>query len=69
MKELSISPIRTLREHRGLSLAELAEQTGISERMLRYIENGQSAPTLPKAQLIADALGCSLDDLVTEPAA
>jgi transcriptional regulator with XRE-family HTH domain len=55
--------LRSKREAAGFSRARLAELVGVSERQIARYEGG-AHPTLPVAQRIAEALGCSLDDLV-----
>ncbi len=39
-----------------MSVAELARQTGVSRRMLDYLERGERKPSLDVAQRIAKAL-------------
>jgi transcriptional regulator with XRE-family HTH domain len=48
--------LRRLRTERGLSLEELARQSGVSRSMLGQIELGQSAPTINVLWKIAQAL-------------
>ncbi|MGH7005169.1 MAG: helix-turn-helix domain-containing protein [Alphaproteobacteria bacterium] len=56
--------IRSLREHRGLSLNQLARQSGISVTGIRNIEFGRANPGLLTVVAILDVLGVSLDELV-----
>ena len=56
--------IRVWREHRGLSLQELAQRAGLSKGYLSHIENNQRSPSLDKLKLIAQALNLTLDDIV-----
>ncbi|HTV33332.1 MAG TPA: helix-turn-helix transcriptional regulator [Methylocella sp.] len=58
------NPIRVWREHRGLSLSALAEQTGISQPFLSQIEAGKREGTLSTLAKIAAALSLTIDDLV-----
>jgi transcriptional regulator with XRE-family HTH domain len=57
--------IRSLREHRGLSLNQLARQSGISVTGIRNIEFGRANPGLLTVVAILDVLGVSLDELVS----
>lgn len=49
--------IKTLRKHKGLTQAELAELSGIQQSMLSLIESGKRTPSVRSAQRIAAALG------------
>jgi len=55
--------IRELRQKHGLTIAEVAEQTGISRGMLSKIENAQTATSLDTLAKLASALGVSLSTL------
>ena len=55
--------IRELRQKHGLTLAEVAEQTGISRGMLSKIENAQTATSLETLAKLASSLGISLSTL------
>ena len=52
--------IRRLRKSCGLSLQQVAEQTGMSAAYLSQVENDQANPTLSSLRKIAQALGTSL---------
>jgi transcriptional regulator with XRE-family HTH domain len=52
--------IRELRQKHGLTIAEIADQTGISRGMLSKIENAQTATSLETLTKLANALGISL---------
>ncbi len=52
--------IRELRQKHGLTIAEVAEQSGISRGMLSKIENAQTATSLETLAKLASALGVSL---------
>jgi DNA-binding XRE family transcriptional regulator len=58
------NPIRVWREHRGMSLPELAKRASISKGYLSHIENNQRSASVGKLQLIAAALNLTLDDIV-----
>lgn len=55
--------IRELRQRHGLTIAEVAEQAGISRGMLSKIENAQTATSLETLAKVANALGVSLSKL------
>ncbi len=55
--------IRELRQKHGLTIAEVAEQTGISRGMLSKIENAQTATSLETLAKLASSLGISLSTL------
>ena len=61
-------PLRVFREWRGLSLADLAERTGLPEADLAALD---SAPALPRdaAEAIAPALGIPADLLQEDTSA
>jgi transcriptional regulator with XRE-family HTH domain len=59
--------LRALRRHRGLSLADLSQSTGISTSTLSRLESGQRRPTLELMLLLARAHQVPLDELVGAP--
>lgn len=59
--------LRELRTRRGLTLAELAEETGISASTLSRLESGGRRPTLDLLIRLAAVYRASLDDLVGAP--
>jgi transcriptional regulator with XRE-family HTH domain len=60
--------LRRLRSKRGLSLARLAERSGVSRAMLGQIELGRSAPTITLLWKIARALDVTFSALIARPA-
>lgn len=56
--------IRKLRESKRLTLANLAERTGLSKALLSKIENGKVSSPVSTLLLIAEALKVSLSYLV-----
>lgn len=61
----SVGPrLRALRLEAGLTLSDLAEQTGISVSTLSRLESGGRRPTLELLLPLARAHGLALDDLV-----
>ncbi|WP_213451409.1 helix-turn-helix domain-containing protein [Rhizomonospora bruguierae] len=59
--------LRALRRHRGVTLADLARATGISESTLSRLEAGQRRPTLELMLLLARAHHIPIDELVGAP--
>ncbi|RLV55177.1 XRE family transcriptional regulator [Aeromicrobium phragmitis] len=59
--------IRRLREKRGLSLSDIAAETGISKSTLSRLESGHRKPSLELLLPIAAVLAVPLDELVAAP--
>ncbi|MBE1564082.1 helix-turn-helix domain-containing protein [Nonomuraea africana] len=59
--------LKRLRTERGVTLAELAEATGISKSTLSRLESGQRRPNLELLLPIAQAHQVPLDELVGAP--
>ncbi|MFJ9773142.1 helix-turn-helix domain-containing protein [Kitasatospora sp. NPDC101157] len=59
--------LRELRRRRGMTLAELAERTGINESTLSRLEGGTRKPTLELLLPLAEVHAVPLDDLVGAP--
>jgi transcriptional regulator with XRE-family HTH domain len=60
------SKIRALREARQWSLSRLSKKAGISVAAIQKIEAGTSNPSLVTIVAIIDALGASVDKLISE---
>lgn len=56
--------IRNLRMARGMTQIDLANTIEVSQAMLCQIERGTKSVSLPLAQQIAQALACSIYDLM-----
>lgn len=56
--------VRARRQHLGLTLADVAEKSGVSRAMLSEIESGDKTPTIAVASQITDALGVNLSELL-----
>lgn len=56
--------LRTYRERKGLSQAELGNRVGLSVAAICQIENGVRDTTGSRWKLIAKTLECSLDELL-----
>ncbi|MFI7541797.1 helix-turn-helix domain-containing protein [Actinoplanes sp. NPDC049599] len=59
--------LRALRQARGITLAGLATETGLTASTLSRLENGKLRPTLEQLLPLARAHGVPLDDLVAAP--
>jgi transcriptional regulator with XRE-family HTH domain len=57
--------LRVLRETSGRTLAQIAEAADLSERAVRELEAGRTNPSLITVVSVADALGITLDELIT----
>ena len=53
-----------MRVARGLKQAELARKLGVSRSIVCCWESGKRTPSLDQAARLAQALECTLDDLV-----
>ena len=60
--------VRTLRDAQGLSLAALAELSGVSRSNISLIERGESSPTATVLDRLSAALGITLAALFDQPA-
>jgi transcriptional regulator with XRE-family HTH domain len=54
------SRLRELREGRGISMRQLATQSGLSANALSMIERGKTSPSVSTLYKLADALGVSI---------
>jgi putative transcriptional regulator len=59
--------IRAVREHAGMTQAELARRIGVTRQTLIAIEQGKYSPTLELAFQLSRVFGVSLDDLFQYP--
>ncbi|MFF2222877.1 helix-turn-helix domain-containing protein [Streptomyces globisporus] len=59
--------LRELRRRHGMTLAELAERTGINESTLSRLEGGTRKPTLEMLLPLAEVHAVPLDELVGAP--
>jgi len=57
------SPLRVLRERRGLSQSEVARRCGVSRTAVRSWEEGENAPGMMRALRYAEALGITASQL------
>lgn len=56
--------LRRIREEQGLSLAQLADRSGVSRAMLNQVERGKSTPTINVVWKITTALGLPFSALL-----
>jgi DNA-binding Xre family transcriptional regulator len=57
------SPIRVWREHRRMSLLDLAKRTGLSQGYLSQLETRKKTGSLKSLRVIAASLGIHLEDV------
>ena len=55
--------LRAIRERQGMTQAKLAELAGTDAAVISHYEAGTRGPAWSTAIRLADALGCSLDEL------
>ena len=68
-KKLSIEVARLLkkeRENRNLSKAKVSETSGLSRRMIGFVEEGKRNPTLDTLSRLTEALGIELAVLIRD---
>lgn len=58
------SPVRVWREHRGMSVRDLASAAGLSAPYVSEIETGKKDGSISAMKKVAEALEVDLDDLV-----
>ncbi|MHA7652349.1 helix-turn-helix domain-containing protein [Mycobacterium sp. ML4] len=61
--------LRTIRKQRGLTLEQLAAQSGLTKSYLSKIERGQSTPSIAVALKVARALDVDVGRLFSDAAA
>lgn len=54
-------------DSRSVTQAELADAVGVSEAAISYILRGLKQPSLAVAQRMAEFLGVTVDELLTDP--
>ena len=63
---VNIEKLKELRLKKDMTQIELGLAAGISQSHYSMIENGKDAPSIKRLAAIANALGCSVKDLVTD---
>lgn len=61
------SRLRSLRQQQGLTLRQLAAQTGVSAALLSQIENGRTDPSVATLRKLATTFDAELSSLFHEP--
>jgi transcriptional regulator with XRE-family HTH domain len=61
-----IEALREERLRKGLSMNRVAQEAGLSQQMVSYVERGMRAPTLNTAVRIAEALEVDLGKIITK---
>ena len=56
--------LKAARQAAGLTQGQLAEKVGVSQRDISRWENGHREPGVLTVKKMAQALGCSMDELV-----
>lgn len=56
--------VRAVRQQLGITVADMAENSGLSVGMLSKIENGMTSPSLTTLQALSDALGVPISQLL-----
>jgi len=57
-------PLKAWRTARGLTLQQLADASGVGKAHIGHIENRRRAGTVDVLRQLADALDCTIDDLI-----
>lgn len=63
MREISI---KAMRQARGLAQWQLAEMLGVKQESVAQWETGKTSPKFSRLADIANALNCTVDDLVKQ---
>lgn len=61
-----MNTLREMRKQHGLSQAALAEAIGSTQECISRYETGERKPSIDVAVLLARALNCKVDDLLTD---
>jgi len=72
MKRGLVRPGRKLKIARvtaDLRQCDLAERAGVHQTLISLLERGKRGTTIKTAGRIADALGCDIEDLMSDEAA
>ncbi len=56
--------LNSIRKNKGISQKELAEAVGVTERRLQGWEYGEREPDIRHLIALADALECTVDQLI-----
>ena len=56
--------IKSFRESKGLTQAQLAEQLGVDQSYIAKVEKSVRSPTVMFVEATAKTMGCTLDELL-----
>lgn len=56
--------IKRIRESRGMQQTDLSDRVNVSQTMICLIERERKTPSVALLADIAEALGCTMDDIV-----
>lgn len=59
--------LKAMRRRAGITAADLAERMHYSRTTIYFWEQGRCWPSSQELPRIAEILGCSIDDLFTDP--
>lgn len=59
--------LNTMRRRAGLTVAELAERLSVNRATIYFWEAGRYWPKAEYLPQLAQALGCTIDELFTDP--
>ena len=58
--------LKQIMQEKGITLSELSRITGIGKSSISQYLSGKNIPTSERIKVIADALGCAVEDLIVE---
>lgn len=62
-----MNAIKALRESQGMSQSTLSRKSGVKQQTISMLETGErKMPRVDTAKKLADALGCTVDDLLKD---
>lgn len=61
--------LRSIRKTRNISQSQLAKASGLPKSTINHIETGESSPSVDSVEKLASALGVSIEELLSTPAA
>lgn len=64
---VTLQGLRAIREERSLSQEAVARLANLSSQHVSRLERGLYSATLTTARALAEALGCTIDELITPP--
>ena len=58
--------VRARREAKGMTQTELGDKVGVGRSYIAQVERGSKVPSMYMGKMIAEALGCGMEDLLRE---